>query len=447
MSLRIARTALIVSLVASAACVVRLNERNAPLENGGVSGAAADCGAIQVLPGGAPGADVKTKFIGRFDMQNPDRPRFDWSGNIMSARFDGPQVTWGVDIVPPAKETRETIFEVTIDGVSQEVILGGGQPNTKTHDVGPGVHEISVVRSSEALFGVSVLVPFTFPGGTQLPPTERARRIEYIGDSITCGYGNEGPNATCPYNVTVREITEPDGTVAQVKIPKTQNIDLAYGSIAARKLDADAVTICFSGKGMVKNYREVTQEAANAGVDLKGQAFDPDAKTTIPEYYLRTIATVREDTPPMPPAVSNLWDFSKEPEPAVVVINVGQNDFARDFNQDTIADGLDIDQFREGYKAFVQFVRGKRPNAHIFLAVTPMLSDKFPLDNARRDFRAALSRIVSELNGAGDGKVYWFELVEMGSRYGLGCDYHPNLEVHRIMADQVAGAIRSKTCW
>jgi hypothetical protein len=39
------------------------------------------------------------------------------------------------------------------------------------------------------------------------------------------------------------------------------------------------------------------------------------------------------------------------------------------------------------------------------------------------------------------------ELVEMGVRYGLGCDYHPNLEVHRIMADQVVGAIRSKTCW
>jgi hypothetical protein len=35
----------------------------------------------------------------------------------------------------------------------------------------------------------------------------------------------------------------------------------------------------------------------------------------------------------------------------------------------------------------------------------------------------------------------------MGERYGLGCDYHPNLDVHRIMADQLAAAIRSKTCW
>ena len=38
-------------------------------------------------------------------------------------------------------------------------------------------------------------------------------------------------------------------------------------------------------------------------------------------------------------------------------------------------------------------------------------------------------------------------LVEMGFRYGLGCDYHPNLEVHGIMAQQLVGAIRLKTCW
>jgi hypothetical protein len=39
------------------------------------------------------------------------------------------------------------------------------------------------------------------------------------------------------------------------------------------------------------------------------------------------------------------------------------------------------------------------------------------------------------------------ELVEQGTRYGLGCDYHPNLTVHQIMAQQTIGAIRSKTCW
>lgn len=441
MSLRSLRTALALLVLASPACVVRLSDRNIPLENGDVSGPAADCSTVPILPRGAPGTgEAKTKFVGRFDFKNPDRPLFDWSGNYMSARFEGTEVTWGIDIVPPAAETRETIFEVLIDGVAEEVILGGAQPNRKTHILDPRVHEITVIRSSEALFGTTAWVPFTFGAGTrQLPPTERPRRIEIIGDSITCGYGNEGPNATCPYNVTVRRVGD-----VEIKIPKTQNINLAYGSLAAHALDADVVTLCFSGKGVVFNYREVTGEV----VPLEpGQEKDPDARTTIPEYYLRTLATFREETPPAPPAVSNAWDFSKEPEPAVVVINIGQNDFARDVDQDTIADGIDVDRFREGYKEFVKFVRSKRPNAHIFIAVSPMVSDKFPLDNARTNFRNAIRRVADELNTAGDRKVYAFELVEMGSRYGLGCDYHPNLEVHRIMADQLAGAIRSKTCW
>jgi hypothetical protein len=128
-------------------------------------------------------------------------------------------------------------------------------------------------------------------------------------------------------------------------------------------------------------------------------------------------------------------------------MNVGTNDFARDANLDGIPDGIDLTAFRAGYLAWVKFVRGLRPSAHIFLAVSPMLTDKFPLDDARSDMRRVLGSIVEELAAAGDAKVYRIELVEMGSRYGLGCDYHPNLEVHRIMADQVAGAIRSKLCW
>ena len=110
-------------------------------------------------------------------------------------------------------------------------------------------------------------------------------------------------------------------------------------------------------------------------------------------------------------------------------------------------DGIDLPGFQAAYAKFVEFVRGKRPDAQIFLAVPPMLTDKFPLDNARTNMRSTLRAITEARNAAGDAKVYFMEYVEMGTRYGLGCDYHPNLEVHRIMADQTVGAIRSKTCW
>lgn len=440
MSLRTLRTAAAVLFLASPACVLRLSDRYAPLENGGVSGRNADCSAVQPPPPPAPAGAAATKFVGRFDLTDPAKPRFDWSGNSMSARFEGSEVTWG------AQSGVEQVFEVIIDGKAQQVILPDysnptAPVTTRTHKLPEGTHEITVVRSSEALFGDATFVPFTFGGGKQLPPTEYARRIEYIGDSITCGYGDEGPNATCPYDVPIRQAPNENGELEDVKIPESQNIYLAYGSIAARKLGAQATTLCFSGKGVVLNYRE--QGVGEGRILNPNDKPDPDAKTTIPQYYLRTVAT--EPTDPAKPA--STWDFAKEPQPDVVVINIGQNDFGRDADQDSIADGIDLDAFSAGYRAFLADVRKKRPNAEIFIALPPMVSDVFPLDDARSNFRNILRSIAADMNAAGDAKIYFIELVEMGVRYGLGCDYHPNLEVHRIMADQVVGAIRAKTCW
>jgi lysophospholipase L1-like esterase len=422
------------------ACVVKLSDRSAPLVNGGVSGPSVECSTSSVPTAstsddsGVQGAAI-TKLTGRFDLKDPTKPRFDWSGNAMTARFQGTEVTWG------AESGVEVAYEEVIDGNLTKVILGGAVENhTVTRHLPEGLHEITVMRTSEALYGDSAFLPFTFgPGTTQLPVVEKKHRIEFIGDSITCGYGNEGANATCPYDVTIRQAPDGKGGMEDVKIPLTQNIYLAYGSIAARRLDADATTVCFSGKGVNVNYREQgIGEAPKADGNAKP---DPDAKTLIPDYYLRTLATER------PEAGGQLWDFSKEAQPEVVVLNLGTNDFARDLNQDTVPDGIDLPAFQAAYARFVDFVRGKRPNAQIFLAVPPMMTDKFPLDNARSNIRDTLRNIVEQRNGAGDEKVYFMEYVEMGTRYGLGCDYHPNLEVHRIMADQTVGAIRSKTCW
>ncbi|MDB4934158.1 MAG: Acetylxylan esterase [Labilithrix sp.] len=438
MSLGTVRTAaslFLLTALLSPACVVRLSDRNAPLENGGVSGPSADCSTVQPLPAGGPSGPAATRFVGRYDLtKDATKPRFDWSGNYMTARFEGTEVTWGVEA------GIEMVFEQIIDGKQEQIVLGGEiASKTVTRKLPAGTHEITVMRSSEALYSDCSFIPFTFGAGTtQLPPTVHPRRIEYIGDSITCGYGDEGPNATCPYDIPIRQVKNDKGQLEDVKIPETQNIYLAYGSLAARRLQADAVTLCFSGKGVYQNYREACPGEAKCPEGSKPT--DPDAKTTIPQYYLRQLATES----------AAQYDFAKESpadRPQVVLINVGTNDFARDLDQNSVADGIDLGKFRSSYKEFVQFVRTKRPEAEIFLAVPPMVTDKFPLDNARTDLRNVLRSIAQDLNSAGDKKVYSMELVEMGVRYGLGCDYHPNLEVHRIMADQVVGAIRSKTCW
>lgn len=407
------RAVVVVAVSASMACVVRLNDKFEPVENGGVGGAPVDCSKVTPAGTGAPGGPAEPLFVGRFDRTtDPAKAIFDWSGNYIEARFNGASLTVKLEAGNPvyfvaALDDRDPVkFKVVPGKTAYQPIA----------NIPAGDHTIRIQRLTEALSGAeTAFLGFDFGGGKILPQWVRPRRIEYIGDSITCGYGNEGANATCPYDI-------PDPDVPGKRIPETENQYLAFGAVAARNLQADAVTVCWSGKGVYQNYREKED--------------DPDKKTTVPQYYLRTIGG----------AAQSVFDF-KDPEPGVVVISLGTNDFARDLNQDSIADGIDLAVFKAKYAEFVKFVRSKRPNAHIFLAVPPMLSDKFPLDNARRDCRAVIDSIAADFAAANDPKVYGMELLEMGVAYGLGCDYHPNIRVHGEMARQVQGAIRSKTCW
>lgn len=434
------------------ACVVRLDDKNAALPNGGVTGAPADCSVITPPPKSAPGGAAAARLVGRYDLSDPARPRFDWSGNWVEARFDGTRVSVGMEV---PDDNKDVIFTAAIDDRPPfQFTVSGSRPNgvrqTKfelANNLPPGEHKIRVHRDTEASAGgIAVFLGFDVAPGKLLPPLQRQRRIEVIGDSITCGYGDKGQNATCPYDIKQRDVVGPDGNVVtdekgnplEVRVPVTENQYIAYTSIVGRELDADVTTLCWSGKGVSINYRET-------GDDGKPLV---DAKSTMVDLYERTVAYADPAlTPPIPN--NDKWDFTKDaPEPQVVLMNLGTNDFTRDEEQPRgVSDGIDLAKFQSVYEAFVDHVRSLRPNAHIFLMVPPMVSDTFPLDNARKDFRASLDAIVAERQAKGDNKVYAMELVEQGTRYGLGCDYHPNETVHQIMAEQVLGAVKSKTCW
>lgn len=450
-------------VLAAPACVIKLSDRNAPIENGGVTGDGAACGSVPVTPHATIGTNPEIKFVGRFDMRDPQKIRFDWSGNEIVARFEGSSVRAyltaykqdvqfiaQVDDLPPVKKLIEAVPAANSnEPAPQEFVIAEG--------LGPGPHQVILHRNTEAQSGPSAFLRFDFGGGRLLPPPQRARRIEMIGDSITCGYGNEGQNATCPYSVTVRRDEKGD----PVNVPVTENQWLAYGSLVGRQLDADVTTVCWSGKGVYFNYRVLKD--------------DPTRDATIPQLWSeRTIGGVDIGEPPEqevegqglvlkgPP-----WDFTKEPEYQAVVINLGTNDFTRDVEDnetgerkqegDNVPDGTIyksdpngvpyMDLYRSAFVKLVRDVRARRPNAHIFLATPPMITDQYPLDDARKRHFQVLLDVVSEMEKSGDKKVYAMELVEQGTRYGLGCDYHPNLRVHELMAEQVAGAIRSKTCW
>ena len=171
------------------------------------------------------------RWIGRVDAADPARPRFSWSGTGFVARFQGTSLT--------AQLGNEGgfIFKAVVDGAPQPAFTA--MPGVGRYALATGLpageHTVALYRQTEGPLGLSQLHGLTAGDGTLLPPPPPPeRRIEVVGDSISCGFGNLG------------SIDDDDcyGTESHWD---------AYPSVMARALGAEVSTIALSGRGVVRN--------------------------------------------------------------------------------------------------------------------------------------------------------------------------------------------------
>jgi lysophospholipase L1-like esterase len=169
-----------------------------------------------------------------------------------------------------------------------------------------GTHRVRISKRTEAQVGTASFLGFRVREGSALSlPAAPLRRLEFVGDSITCGYGNELS-------------TDDPGSYSFTSA--NENALLAYGGIAARALEADYVAIAASGRGLVRNY------GGASGL-------------TAPEFYDLTAPNASWPT----------WDSSRY-TPDVIVVNLGTNDFSIGLSMDELA------TMRESYR--------RNPSAH-----------------------------------------------------------------------------------
>jgi lysophospholipase L1-like esterase len=322
-------------------------------------------------------------FIGRFDFSDPRGPVFGWPGSSIKVRFSGTGLKMIMRPINPAENGNW--FNIIIDDnepvklhvdAERTYTLASGLPDEE--------HEITIWKRTGAANGeLQLLELIPDEGGTLLPPPPRSeRRIEFIGDSMTCGYGNEAANPQEGYKSS------------------QENNYLAFGSVAARELGAEHISIAWGGRGVYRNYGGETHD-------------------TIPDYYPRTL----------PKNEDKLWDF-KSWIPHAVVINLGTNDFAHP--------GLDTEAFVKTYSRFIKFIRGNYSDAHIFCAAGPM-------DHRAKDY---LINIVDEMNKQGDKKIHYIEFPIMnGKTEGVGGDWHPTVKTHLRVGMQLAEEIKAKLGW
>lgn len=131
---------------------------------------------------------------------------------------------------------------------------------------------------------------------------------------------------------------------------------------------------------------------------------------------------------------AGVWDFSQF-QPQAVVINLGTNDFS------TTSDPTE-QEFVDAYVTLLERVREAYPEALILCTVGPLLGGT-DLTTARANIASA----VQQRADAGDAGVQTFELAPQNAGDGYGCDYHPSLRTHEIMADVLIDVLGTDLGW
>lgn len=307
-------------------------------------------------------------YMGRIYWNGDGEGEFTYPGTTAMFRFKGTGV--GMEASPGSGR-----FMVEIDG--NDPIAVNFTPTdsilTLCENLKDTVHD---VRITYAIEGYELKPRFRsfHVNGKLLPPESKPElKIEFIGNSITCGYGIED------------DVPEHDFSY------DTENHTKTYAYKAARALDADFNVVARSGIGIYRNY---------------GGSREGDGQTMPMEYDYTMLYDHEHE-----------WDHSKF-HPDIICINLGTND--------TSLDNYDIALYEQRYRGFLSHLRDLHPQAKIVLLSGCMLQGQ-----ALADVKTVLDRIASE-----DEAVYRFDMSPQTGELGYGASWHPSERQAERMADE-----------
>lgn len=311
---------------------------------------------------------------------------FGHSGARITAKFEGTSIAMKMD-----DETGNNFVNIFLDGERTGKIALDAQDDhyLLAEDLSPGEHTIEVVRATEAFIGLNHFSGFEIAGPEAkllgwTPPTDR--KIEFIGDSITCGYGVEVDDPNIPFEAA------------------TENFSLGYSGLVARELEADYLVVSRSGIGMFRNYDGPFEGSEN----------------TMPDVY--------PDTFYLKPELG-VWDSSQF-TPDVVCLNLGTNDFS--------TTGVNVAKFTAAHVEFSKMLLDRYPETQLVLLQGPMQNGV--------ELQSALQDIQSQLSQESPNRVHYFELSAQGT-VGWGADWHPNQDQSKINAAELTAFLRDIMDW
>lgn len=327
-------------------------------------------------------------YTGRIDVAQPAAPVLSWPNTSIAGRFTGTSLAVRLD-----DHHGRNYFNVFVDGdLGAPLVIEAKQGAASylvVQGLAPGTHSFLLTKRTEGEEGATVFRGLELDDGARLlPPAPRpARRIEFFGDSITSGMGNEG-------TVNGRD-----------DLGKDKNSFLSYAAIAARMLEAEVHLTSQSGIGTMISWFPFT----------------------MPDFYDQLSAVGNNDSQ---------WDFARW-TPDVVVINILQNDswlIGRDHRlQPEPGEEARI----EAYRAFVQRLRRLYPQAYIVCALGSMEATR-PGSPWPGYVSAAVERMRRD-NGDQRIETLFFPFTGYGQ--------HPRVHQHQANAAQLAAFVRKKMGW
>ncbi len=236
---------------------------------------------------------------------------------------------------------------------------------------------IRVIKLSEAPHSIIGLDTITMDDEASIVAVpECTKKIEIIGDSITCGYGVDGKKCDEPFSTA------------------TENVSKAHSYMAAKALDLDYSLVSYSGYGIVSGYTEEEE---------------PRLDLILPDYYDLVAHSVGSVNGVKITEIP--WDFDSF-QPDITIINLGTND------ESWCKDKEDRRElYIEKYIEFVKHVREKSPRSHIILAYGIMTDMFVPLvERVARDYGEK----------TGDSNISTLRYTTHSEEDGFGCDWHPS---------------------
>lgn len=347
-------------------------------------------GAVSANDGWISAHDSRIQYQGRVDRSLSEAVRFDWPGTRIVFRVEAREV-W-------VRLKGENMFEATIDGALKPAFAVSDSVGEfqLAKDLEPGAHTIVLSKRTESLGKMAFFEGLRLVGDSaQLleAPAPKKRRIEFIGDSYTVGYGNEST------------IQTPLDSQTDSLIFFTTNTQKSFAHGVGNRLGAEVHVSAISGRGLLRNYN----------------GFDPGKE--LPYYLDRALITPRQERGEAPLWDANAW------HPHVVVITLGINDWQ---GEPPYPDSVAWDK---AYGELLDRYRTLHPGVQFVLCATPVWPTEAMIPRVRA--------VVEQQKKAGHQDVVYFEF--RADKTGLW--FHPSVYDHEAIAQALIPVVVRAGRW